>query len=83
MGRYRVTGRPALLAMIPAMLVALLYCIVRFFLDLLVQRQKGRGQPSDRGSCPREPIGVVAGAGPVLRRDRVGGVLHEYFRQAA
>jgi putative transposase len=29
-----------------------------------------------------ESIGA-SDAGPVLRRDRLGGVLHEYFRQAA
>ena len=32
---------------------------------------------------PRKPMGVIAEGGPVLRRDRLGGVLHEYFRQAA
>ena len=32
---------------------------------------------------PREAIEVGAAAGLVLRHDRLGGVLHEYFRQAA
>jgi putative transposase len=32
---------------------------------------------------PREPVGVIVEGGPVLRRDRLGGVLHEYFHQAA
>jgi hypothetical protein len=30
----------------------------------------------------REPIAALA-VGPVQRRDRLGGVLHEYVRQAA
>jgi hypothetical protein len=32
---------------------------------------------------PREAMEVGTAAGPVLRHDRLGGVLHEYFRQAA
>ena len=32
---------------------------------------------------PREPMGAIAEGGPVLRRDRLGGLLHEYFREAA
>lgn len=32
---------------------------------------------------PRKPMGAIVERGSVLRRYRLGGVLHEYFRQAA
>jgi putative transposase len=40
---------------------------------------QGLGQRRPR---QREPT-AASETGPVLRRDRLGGVLHEYFREAA
>jgi putative transposase len=40
---------------------------------------QGLGQRTPR---QREPT-AASETGPVLRRDRLGGVLHEYFREAA
>jgi putative transposase len=40
---------------------------------------QGLGQRTPRQPAPR----AATESGPVLRRDRLGGVLHEYFRKAA
>jgi transposase len=61
LGRYWVSGQRALLAMIPAMLLALLYGIVRFLLNLLIQRQKAEANLRIGVLALRQQLRVLEG----------------------
>jgi putative transposase len=56
--------------------------VLREFIEHYHEERPHQGL-QQRVPRPREAREVGAAAGPVLRHDRLGGVLHEYFRQAA
>ena len=58
-----------------------LECVLREFIEHYEEARphQGLGQRRPRQQAPT----AASETGPVLRRDRLGGVLHGYFREAA
>jgi putative transposase len=56
--------------------------VLREFIEHYHEQRPHQGL-EQRVPRPREPMGAIVEGGPVLRRNRLGGLLHEYFHEAA